>query len=230
MANLKKAINFFRMAEILQDTLMSREVPFYDTGFPDLRGFEFLKRVQESVKVLPLSRASTARDPSRTILCAYELDSLLYRHANLIPKRLPVWRNFQALCGFDFSPCQSDPLEEQFAMLLLNTLINGYLLTEGVKVIPSLRTGSIETILALQSYPSGICYSVGALGCQNGTPRIPSRRLLQTKLKLKSPSQLLIYGRLNRDDIEMIGGEAIPIVCKRDFRAESYARAAEREA
>lgn len=83
-----------------------------------------------------------------------------------------------------------------------------YLALNGARLIANLRVGGEDTFCALQSYPSGINFAVGTLGCTKYSSE-EDLLYLQYKLLLTAPKTVFVYGSLDKDTKELIEGLGI---------------------
>ena len=209
--NIHKNINFFKYAEHAQLLLSKEGICFAPNGFPNLTCFTYVKTLPEDIEVWPYNKRNQARNPSKTILTFFETDPCLYGYINTLDKVAANLSLYYGVTGFDLSPCLDFSIEEQNAALLINTLTNGLFLSHGIQVIPSLRTGNVETVSALKSYPRNICYAFGCLGCNQKLKNL-GQLLMELKLALCAPSQVLAYGKLNPFDHNIFRKWDIPVI------------------
>lgn len=225
--DLHKDINIFRYAESAQRELDRHGVGFNRYGFPDLTRFNYTQSIPADIDVWPYSKRNQASNPRKTILTFFEADPLLYGYLNSLDKVAANLSIYYAVTGFDLSPCLDFSVKEQKAALLLNALTNGLLLVNGIQVIPSFRIGSAETVTALKSYPRNICYSFGALGCNQNLQHL-GRLLMELKIPMCDPSQILAYGRLSDADKAIFQRWNIPVVNALDYQTLSRRRTKQR--
>ncbi len=225
--DIHREINLFKYAEQAQRILSTEGISFYDNGFPDLTKFEYIKEAPEDIELWPYNKRNQVANPRKTVLTFFEPDPSLYGYLNTLDKVASNLSIYYAVTGFDLSPCLDSPIPEQHAALLLNALTNGLFLVHGIRMIPSLRTGGVATLPALKSYPKNICYAFGALGCNQKFQNI-GRMLLNIKLALSEPSQILAYGKLSATDAGIFSNWNIPVVNRLDYQATTRKRTKER--
>jgi hypothetical protein len=225
--NIHKNINLFKYADFAQNHLIKEGVKFTPNGLPVLTNFSYPCILPEDIEVWPYNKRNQAKNPSRTIITFFESDLNLYGYINLIDKITSNLGIYYGVTGFDISPCLEFSIEEQKMALLINTLTNGIFLTNGIKVIPSLRTGNIETIDALKSYPKNVCYAFGALGCNQKHKNI-GNLLTELKLALCEPSKILVYGNLSTLDKKIFNNWKIPFISYLDYQRKSREKSRER--
>lgn len=220
---IHKKINVFDMAFRLEQQLRAEGVSFNEFGYPDFRRVSFPKEIPPECAMFPLTKRHQANDRKHTILCSFENDPSLYaRLHDLNGLITEIARDYYGVCGFDLSVCVNMPLSEQRAYLLLNMLITGYMVAKGLRVIPNWRTGTGETSVALRSYPTGICFAAGTLGCSQSSVG-HGRLSVARNVALTNPSCLLIYGPIRKEYKEILDERNVRYRVYPDFRTESYA-------
>ena len=88
-------------------------------------------------------------------------------------------------------------------------MVDAYRAVHGIKILPNFRTGSIDTINSLSSYPVGSNFLVGTVGCSQ-RHLIQGGILLRAKLIYARPEKLFIYGPfkdLYRATLDELGQE-----------------------
>ncbi len=213
-------INLFRIAEQLQNLLCKAGVRFFPDGFPDLTPFSYTTAVANDIEMWPYSKRNQAANLRKTIVTFFEADQLLYGYLNALDKVASNLSLYYGVTGFDLSPCLDFSLEDQKAALLINSLINGAFLVSGIRVIPSLRTGDVRTLSALKSYPRGVCYALGSLGCNQKYLTLGAL-LLELKLALCEPSQVLAYGNILNGDSKIFRKWGIPLQNVPDYQTRT---------
>lgn len=226
--DIHKEINLFKYAEQAQRLLSDEGISFYNNGFPNLTKFEYIKEAPEDIELWPYNKRNQVAKPHKTVLTFFESDPSLYGYLNTLDKVASNLSIYYAVTGFDLSPCLDFSIQEQNAALLVNALTNGLFLVHGIRVIPSLRTGDVATLPALKSYPENICYAFGALGCNQKLQNI-GRMLMNLKLALSEPSQILAYGKLSATDAQIFSSWNIPVINRLDYQAITRKRTKERK-
>jgi len=224
---MKPSVNFFKIADFFQSLLKGSGVSFYSNGYPDLTAFQYVKTLPQTLEVLPYSKRNQAIDPSKTILTFFEDDGLLYRNLNAIDKVASHLSLYYAATGFDISPCINYDPAVQKAAMLINALTNGLFMVNGIRVIPSLRTGDTSTVNVLKCYPKNVCFAFGVLGC-NQKFKTYTQCLTALKLAMCEPSQILLYGRLSVADKEIFENWNVPCRAFLDYQTRCRHRTAER--
>ena len=225
--DIHKDIDLFRYAESAQRELDRHGIAFNDHGFPDLTKFNYPQSIPADIEVWPYSKRNQASDPRKTILTFFEADPLLYGYLNSLDKVAANLSLYYAVTGFDLSPCLNFSVKEQNAALLLNALTNGLFLTQGIRVIPSFRIGSAETITSLKSYPRNICYAFGSLGCNQDLQNL-GHLLMELKIPMCEPSQILAYGRLSNADKSIFQKWSVPVMNAIDYQTLSRRKTKQR--
>lgn len=227
--NIHKQINLFKYAEKAQRLLHERGVPFSGDGFPDLNGFDYERTIPENLQMLPYSKRNQAANPQCTILNFFEPDFLLYGYLNTLDKVAANLSVYYAVAGFDLSPCLDASIEEQKASLLINMLTNGLLMANGITVIPSMRTGNLETVThVMKSYPRNVCWVYGAHGCNQRHKGIGGM-ISGIKIAICEPSEVLSYGRLAESDRMLFAEWNIPVREFEDYQTVTRGISARRK-
>lgn len=226
--DIHKDINFFKYAEQAQRLLCKEGISFSPNGFPDLTHFSYPKTLPADIEVWPYNKRNQATNPRKTILTFFEGDPSLYGYLNTLDKIASNLTIYYGVTGFDLSPCIDFSIPEQNAALLINALTNAIFLTQGISVIPSLRIGTIGTLNALKSYPRNICYAFGSLGCNQKFQNI-GRMIMNLKLALSEPTQILAYGKLSTTDATIFSNWNIPVINRLDYQTTTRKRAKERK-
>ena len=221
--DIHRNINFFEITARFQNALHDKGVKIKDDGFPDLKPFSYSKVISKTFEMWPYSKRNQAKDPQSTILTFFEDDQLLYGYLNSIDKVTSNLILYYGVTGFDISPCITSNTAIQKAALLINALVNGILLTNNIRVIPSLRTGGPETVSALKCYPQNICYAYGSLGCGQKLLAL-GQQMTALKLALCKPSQVLVYGNLSATDATLFDNWNTPVLSFPDYQRESRKR------
>lgn len=208
--------DLYSLATNLQHDLQSKSITFTNEGYPIIPKKYLLTEIPDTINVLPMTHRHTTC-PDKTLVCFFEDDPKLYRHLHRLEKLPELLHSYAGICGFDLSPrVGTDTISQKFN-LLLSLLATAYLATEGLKVLPNFRIGSIETISVLNSYPQGSCYAVGQLGNSRGATEI-NEAYFRTKLAFARPNGLLIYGKLNSHYRTLLEAENINYIEVPDYR------------
>lgn len=206
----------------LERRLRDRGVAFSRGGFAVLRREWCLQDIPDWCIMRPLSKASQTPDPSRTLLCPFEDDDTLVGHLRLLPERLPLWRRYAGVCGFDLSPCVDRPVEEQRFSLCVNAMVACDLAAHGIPVVPNIRIGGPGTLDVLDAMPRGVPYAMGTLGCARDSSA-EGELLLRWKLHILAPSEILAYGALPEWRERLLRKRGIPFRVFPDYRTMCFA-------
>lgn len=174
--------------------------------FPILPPSYYVSDVPDSVRMLPICKRSATKEPSNTILCSFEKDTLVYRHVRAIVRAircgresslesvLQSYQKFYAVAGFDLSVCINTNPKEQNLYALLNQLINAVLAVNGIKILANIRIGSLANLKSLVGYPRELCCCTGVIGCRQRAFTAEDILKLQARIYMLQPKLLLLYG------------------------------------
>lgn len=219
----REEIDIIEKATWLLNELKRRKIPIRSDGYPDLRGMDYALQFPDGLEIWPYEKRRQARNKGKTLLVFYEGDQNLYGYLNKLDEIIAGASGYFAVAGFDISPCVNDLIELQRMALLLNSLVNAYLMVNGIRVVPSLRTGSLSTIQALRIYPERIAYAAGVLGCHQGEKCV-DEMLFKLKLMIAQPSCLAVYGTMRERDRQFLDSCDIPYVSEDDYRTRRFAQ------
>ena len=219
----------YGLVQDLSLELKQRGVVFTNSGWPKLPPEAYL-REEEALRItqmLPYTKKSCALNKATTAICFYETDTQLCKHVRNLNRLIREVQSFRAVCGMDFSVCLDVPSAEQNFFQLANRLLDAWMWSSGIRLIPNFRCGR-AAMTSLLTLPQGLTYSVGALGCAKGW-RMDKALHLRQKLLILQPARLLIYGRPPQAYLDILEEEGIPYTLFTDFRAQSYRRSAQQE-
>lgn len=234
----RSVCDFMGWASILHQYLARKGVPFTDKGLPVIPAECFLDFLPNGYGMLPYDKGWSAKCKSRTVLCGFEDDRIIYAHVrNLVKavvkggdrleRALAFFRQFFAVCGFDLSVCRNMPLEEQEMFFLLNQLLNASLAVNGIRLVVNFRMGSEETLPLLATVcPQEVACAVGTLGCRCSN-HIAGEVFLKVRLLALRPSQLLIYGPFTPRYRRILDEENVRFRHFVDYRTRAYAKGKE---
>ncbi|MCI5601039.1 MAG: hypothetical protein SOZ02_01150 [Hallerella porci] len=152
-------INLYAIIASLEKTLKNKGVPFKE-GFPLVPSQMLVDEIPEDI--LPHPNHLKAKNPSKTLICNFSQDDLLYLSLKELDKRIAIWKNFMGICGFDFSARIGDKEVSQDLYLYINKLLDSYVALNGIKILPNFRiAGSISSLNVLRIYPSKSSFAVG---------------------------------------------------------------------
>jgi len=199
-------MNLFLLYDHLYNYLVLRGIKFNEYGFPIFRKEMFTNEIPE--EILPFKNRSECKNKKKTALCTFQIDHEVYPKLFSLEKNLEEWKQYLACIVFDLSPRIEWKTSVQKFNICLNQMASIYLALNGVKLIANLRVGGEDTFCALESYPSGINYAVGTLGCTKYSSE-EDLIYFQCKLVLSAPKYLLIYGTLDKDTKDLLEGLGI---------------------
>ena len=119
------------------------------------------------------------------------------------------------------SPLMLD--EVQRMNLLINLLFTCVVAVNGIKIIPSFRTGNFETLKLLRSsVGSPSMWVMGSVGTQRTKNNAFYEFLFRTKCLYLLPKVILCYGKPNKHTINLIKEYDSDLRIYKDFRTLSY--------
>jgi len=183
--------SIYTTAEYLFTFLVKHGIKFNIHGYPVIPAECILQDTPE--EIVPFDHRNACNSPSKTVICFFSKDQRLYPRLGTLDKDIGKLRRYLAVGGFDLSPRREhDPSLQEFN-LLLNRMIDAYRALHDIKILPNFRTGSIDTINSLSSYPSGSNFLVGTVGCAQRHLQ-QGDILLRAKLIYARPEMLFVYG------------------------------------
>ena len=217
-------INLIEYADKLYTELKLWGIKFNKYGYPIFPREYLLNETPDDI--LPYYHRNEAKDKKKTVIAFYEEDEDLYRHLNSLDFVAEECSKYMGIIGFDLSPCIYWDIQQQRFNLLLSQLVTLYIATEGSKIIPNFRIGTLETLPVLLSYPRDSIFCVGSLGCSR---KVSTYNLTQFKTKViySRPTKLLYYGKVLTPYKTFLDNIGIPYNSYTDFRTRSYARIGE---
>lgn len=180
--------------EELRKEAVGAGIRFNEWGYPIFPDEIFLR--EEPERILPFRQRSAVKDKSQTVLAFFDADRYLYPRLLRYKEDAFTLAGYLGVCGLDLSPRINLDVVQQRFNILLSQLYTLYLGIHGIPVLPNFRTGNSDTFTCLQSYPAGINYAVGTLGCARGDLALNDWYLRQ-KILLTRPRKLFFYGTLH---------------------------------
>ena len=203
--------------------LKEKGVEFWENGFPKFKS-NWIITTKPRV-IAPFNKRHYYWQNKQDIsICYFGKDEHLYPRLDKVFKEIEILKEYHSVCMMDISisPLMLD--EVQRMNLLLNLLFICVVAVNGIKIIPSFRTGSFETLqLLVQSVGHSDYWAMGAVGTQQIRNDAFFDYLFKTKCMFIMPKHLLCYGQPNKqtiDCLEEYGIEYKPIY--KDFRSLSY--------
>ena len=197
----------YTTADYLYTFLVQHGIKFNNHGYPVIPAECILQETPD--EIVPYDHRNACNHPSKTVVCHFANDQRLYPRLDALDKDIDKLCKYLAVGGFDLSPRREHDNALQKFTLLLNRMVDAYRAVHGIKILPNFRTGSIDTINALSSYPAGCNYLVGTLGCSQRYLK-QGDILLRAKLIFARPEKLFIYGpfkRFYQDTLDEVGQE-----------------------
>ena len=192
------SIDLLRYANNLHKELQSEGIYFNDDGFPKFPEEIILKEIPDAVSLCPMTQRLQISNKENVILCHYENDTRIFQHLSDLEKWSEEAKKYYGVSGFDLSPRTGMNIDYQYLILLINQMATLRMGLYGCSIVPNFRIGSIETINTLKSYPEGIWYTAGVLGCFNGDLEY-NIAYMKSKIMFANPHGLLIYGQLRKE-------------------------------
>lgn len=213
--------SIFMIADHLYTFLSQHGIKFNTYGYPVIPDECILREVPE--EIVPYDHRNACNCQAKTVVCFFEKDQRLYPRLHTLDEDINKLRGYLAVGGFDLSPRREHDKSLQKFNLLLNRMVDAYRAVHGIKILPNFRTGSIDTIHVLSSYPAGANFLVGTLGCSQRYLK-QGDVLLKAKLIYARPENLFIYGPLK--DCYKMTLDAVGQEYKRfkDFRSLAWSK------
>ena len=203
--------------------LKEKGVEFYDNGYPKFKP-NWIITTKPKV-IAPFNKRQYYWQNKHDIsICYFGKDEHLYPRLDKVFEEIEILKDYHSVCMMDISisPLMLD--EVQRMNLLLNLLFICVVAVNGIKIIPSIRTGSPETLeLLVKSVGHSDYWVMGIIGTQQIRNNAFYEYLFRTKCMFIMPRHLLCYGQPNKQTINCL--EEYGIECKplyKDFRDLSY--------
>ena len=203
--------------------LKENGVEFYENGFPKFKP-DWIITTRPKV-IAPFNKRQYYWQNKRDIsICYFEKDEHLYPRLDKVVSETIILKEYHSVCMMDISISPSMLDEVQRMNILLNLLFICIIAVNGIKIIPSFRTGNFETLqLLVKSVGYSKYWVMGAVGTQQITRNAYYENLFRCKCMMVLPEELLIYGKPNKSTISCLNQYGIrfePIY--KDFRDLSY--------
>lgn len=185
--------NLMQLADTYIVYLASHGVEFNESGYPILDKSCYLSEIPDDLIAYHSRNSCYVKEKSRTALCFYCGDQLIYPRLKQIFDDIPIYKQFMGVVACDITVTVDMEEEWQREILLINQLFIAILAINGIKIIANLRSGSDATIDTLDSIPHGVMCATGTLGCSliNNPEDL---RFIKKILRVR-PSLILLYGR-----------------------------------
>ena len=223
----------FRWTTVMQGYLCQKGISFANNGMPQIPEACFLTDIPEDCDMLPITKRWFSPSKSKTILCGFEKDECIYSHVRPIiaalekgdeqalERILSPYRQFLAVCGFDFSVCRNSSSEEQAMFLLLSQLVNAVFAVNGIRLVANFRLGTLENLEITRNFPRRVVYATGTLGCHDRYHSI-GEVSLRARILILQPAMLLIYGPLQRRYSEILDDAGVVYKNFTDYRRRTH--------
>ncbi len=190
--------------------------------------------IPSSLTMLPSSKRSIAKEPSKCILCHFECDEILYRRVrsivNAIRKgeaavsiALAPYKKFFAVAGFDLTLTPGMDKCEQNMIFLLNRSLDTVFATNGIKIVPNFRIRHEAHAESLAMFPKGLCYAMGRMGEDPHASNL-DELLTRFAILFARPGRILVYGYRKMPELPLFDEFGVPYDCFEDYRHASYER------
>jgi hypothetical protein len=217
-------MNEIELVELFTRYLTENNVKFTDDGFPLLKEEWFINNKPKIIA--PFNKRQYYRQNKKDIsICYFGKDEHLYPRLEKIFDEISILKEYHSACMMDISvsPLMHD--EVQRMNLLLNLLFVCVVAVNGIKIIPSFRTGSLETLnLLMKSVGKSKYWVMAAVGTQRVRKNAFFEYLFRTKCLLIIPEHLLVYGRPNVSTSLCLNDYGIKYEVYKDFRSLSYSK------
>lgn len=208
--------------ELYTKYLLEKGVSFYPDGFPIFKQEWFVKTLP--LQIAPFNKRQYYKgDKSKISICYFGKDEHLYPRVDKIFNEINVLKEYHSVCMMDISisPLMLD--EVQKMNLLINLLFICVVAVNNIKIIPSFRTGDLETLYLLdRSVKNPNYWIMGAVGTQRVRSNSFYENLFRCKCMFLCPKTLLIYGKPNIHTLKCLEEYEINYKIYEDFRDLSY--------
>lgn len=225
--------DIFHWTMIMQNYLNQKGVCVSNNGMPQIPEAHFLTDVPEDCDMFPITKRWFPPSKSNTILCSFEKDEYIYSHVRPIiaalekgdeqalERVLSPYRQFLAVCGFDFSVCRNSSSEEQAMFLLLSQLVNAVFALNGIRLVANFRLGTLENLGIIQNFPRNVVYATGTLGCRDHYHSI-GEVSLRARILILQPTMLLVYGPIQRRYSDILDDAGVVYKNFTDYRRRTH--------
>lgn len=210
------------IVECYTSYLLKRGVKFRDNGFP-LFNSEWIITNKPKV-IAPFNKRKYYRQNKKDIsICYFADDKFLYPRLEKVFSEIEILKEYHSICMMDISVSPYMLEEVQEMNLLLNLLYCCVIAINGIKIIPSFRTGSFSTInLLIDSVGKSKYWVMGSVGTQKSKNSSYLDFLFKAKCLLIMPEVVLSYGRINESTYNCLMSLGIECCIFNDFRRLSY--------
>jgi len=150
--------------------------------------------------IMPFSKAINYRgDLSKTFICFYSPDSSFERIRRNPQLYLEFFKRTAGIIGFDFSIHSDTPIIKQKSQIYDNLALTYYYGSNGVPVIPNVRSGVDElTLEFLKCIPKNSNIALGTHGFMKEMhEKYEWYCFIEQIIEILSPKNIIVYGTLN---------------------------------
>ncbi len=204
--------------------LKDRGVEFYENGFPMFKSEWFINN--KPLVIAPFNKRQYYRQNKQYIsICYFGKDEHLYPRLDKVFEEIEILKEYHSVCMMDVSISPLMLGEVQRMNLLLNLLFICVIAVNDIKIIPSFRTGDLETMfLLIKSVGNSKYWIMGTIGTQQIRSNSFYEYLFRAKCLFINPGRLLSYGRPNSKTVKCLDDYGIECVVYKDFRNLSYSK------
>lgn len=214
-------MNEILLASKLVEYLKENGVSFNEKGYPILKE-EWLAKTKPSF-IVPFNKRQYFRNEQDVSICFFSKDENLYPRLAKIFDEMQIYKRYHSVCMMDISVSPYMHREVQNFNLLLNMLFIAVLGVNQIKIIPSYRSGELETVEVLKEcIPEPEFWVMGAVGTQKAKNNDYFNLLFTHKCLMLNPKLILSYGKPSAKTTEQLKEFSIELITYRDFRDLSY--------
>lgn len=181
------------LAEDYTRYLEAAGMSFDANGFPLIDRGCFLSEWPDEIITYQYRNNRLVTDSRKTVLCHFAPDSRIYPRLEKLYEEVDVYLGYMGVVMFDVTVTYDMSLEWQDFIMLLNQLATAVLAVNGVPIMPNMRIGSPDSVYNLSSFPEGLLWATGTLGCAKTTDEADASFLAKA-LALR-PRGVALYGK-----------------------------------
>lgn len=216
-------MNEILIANRLVKYLKEKGIQFTEDGYPILKK-EWYATTTPS-KIVPFNKKQYFSGEKDISICFFYCDESLYPRLERVIEELEIYKNYHSVCMMDISVSPYMLDEVQKFNLLLNLLFIAVLGSEGIKIIPSFRSGNSETLNVIEEcIPEPLFWVMGIVGTQKSKKNLYFDLLFLEKLLRLTPHKILCYGKPAKSTYLDLKDANIELLMYRDFRDLSYSK------
>lgn len=162
-------------------------------GFPIIE--KWMVADQLPKEIVQWNQKYNCNNIKETALSFYAEDSAFNSVISYPEKYLEIFEKYACVIGLDASPYDNMPLVVQKNQIFLNLAFTYFLGRKGIKIIPNVRLGDINTLSSLAAYPKKTLIAIGTNGFVKA---LYNRNVFTYELnkivEILEPSGILVYG------------------------------------